>query len=216
MAYPDKIPSILAPQINSIFTGTSNLQQLKPSLIKNSFSKTLSLIQKRSYRDTDLASFITFAKKGKDKKIIQVFACELTKFQLEQLSLDKENSQASIGLLFIKQLLQRKKTQRLLALTDDQLLKQRFRLTKEARIINLETTDTMIYLLKRTPQGVDETIIPAFCANVLQAFSKQITVKTVITKMITYYNAQTNEDKKIIQEKVLQQIKECLRYGLFE
>ncbi len=70
------------------------------------------------------------------------------------------------------------------------------------------------FLLKLTPYGVEELPINQFCLIILQSFSQQTCIEDVIEKIITLYKPQSSDDKKMIIEKAIAQIREAITHSI--
>jgi hypothetical protein len=217
-----KSPSILAPHVLSQTTKKYpvTLSQIKKSLIENIFPRTLQIVNQEAPQQvaehfsssfqalSPKVTFIKFIKNllrslpaEKESPLADIFALELA---IAEMS--KKNS--SNALLFIKDRIHLQKTQALLKLSDTRLLQNSVVLSEEVKIFTTKLSGS--YLLKRTPYGITEIPINQFCELVLEVKSPTL-IKNIVEKMVHFYNAQTNQEKKIITEKVLEQIKEAIR-----
>jgi hypothetical protein len=220
---PKNVSSILAPKLTTQAAQkyTITLPLIKISLIKNIFPNTIMLAQKIApaqidefFKKTDgskisfrrfMKMLLTTLPKGKKDQLFDIYKYELTKDELNEAI----ESQAR---LYIKERLDRKKTQKILKLSVNDLLKQSLNFPSECKIIKTQENGT--YLIKQTALGVADIQINPFCALILEAFINTKKVKKALADVVGFLDIKTMEEKKAINEKILLQIREALTYGI--
>jgi hypothetical protein len=231
VANPKDVSSILALKVNVIERQNGgntdiSLPALKQLFIAYIFPQTIERIreasprlldvylQKNADNSNEVKDFIMFVKKilktlpRKEKYMLKnVFAYELTKRKLQEKDI-------SSGLLYIKQQVNEKNAKKLLTLTKKTLVNEKLHLASEIRFLTLTKKDKQFFLLKRTAFGIEELEISQFCYVVLYAFNTGETIADVLESIYALYKPETQERKKIIEKKVIDQINEAVRYGI--
>jgi hypothetical protein len=118
----------------------------------------------------------------------------------------------SNALLLIKERISERKNKKLLALSDKKLKNYKLVLLEENKIIC--TKQNRYVLLRQTSSGVLELTINRFCADVLEAFSTPLTVEDMIVTLQKRYALKDAGEKKILEETIIQQIREALTYAI--
>jgi hypothetical protein len=136
---------------------------------------------------------------------------ELSAGSSEELRQAKQGMMAqypSSGLLFIKMRISKKRAVELLRLSDSQLLEQHLRLDEDCRM--QMTSSAQGVLLRYTPEKIEQQPISSFCYVVLTAFAEPQKVRTVITQLAEAYSYMAPDQLKLLQSKVLEQIRQAL------
>jgi hypothetical protein len=230
LANPQEVPSILAPKVATVTTETTlesfTSAYIRQQLLETTFRRTIQKLEQfasqkskryftsKSVKQTEVASFITFVKKlittlplDQQHELKDIFMLELQKRQLQQTNI-------SSGLLYIKERINKKAAAKLISRSDTTLVKKQFQLAPEVNIFEIKHPSFNAFLLKLTPHGVEELPINQFCSLVLQSFSQQTRIVDVIEKIIMLYKPQSPDDKKMVTEKTIAQIREAIIYGI--
>lgn len=223
-----KTPSILAPKLSHVSSAKKlplfsiTPPELRKRLIKNTFPRSLArlpdLREMESYfeRSTEgdplKKSFIQYIKsvqsvlpEGQRRELTDVFS-------IEQLKSDLVDQRPSSGLLYIKGRLNQKEAGRILQLPDTEFIDCRVRLAEECRIVEFEKDKPI--LLKLTSTGIDEQHISLFCRTILRAFTDAKDISHAIEEVVQFYDVQKRPERKMVQEKIITQIKEALIHNV--
>lgn len=127
---------------------------------------------------------------------------------LQQLKRHLLGNQPSDGLLFIRQLVNQKAALTLLKLTDKQLLAYTLRLDADC-FLHFSPENNGFYLLRYTPNGVEQRAISQFCYSVLASLTKPQKVQDMIDKLARSYKVSADQ-RTVLHAKALEQTRQAL------
>ncbi len=219
---PLTTPSIVKPDVKTnaaIASFSIGINAVKTKIASRYFSKTTSLCAAIEFKEKE--SIVHGVRKGveikNDERLTSIFNYEMEKFKLQ-------NSIESDSYVEISSIIEAERNQNFINKSQNgSILSASFKINSNTKLLNTDwdcvdvnnkEKGAYYSLVEVTSNAFKEHQLPQFSYLVLNLFEKEIKASTALHEISNMYDANTEDEKKMIENSFIDQVKEALSTGI--